>query len=331
MPGTGNMFTKFLAIARNTFTETIRQPVYGLILLVIAGMLYFCIALAAFTMDDDNKLLREFGLSTLLMGGLFLAAFSASGILAGEIENKTVLTVISKPIGRAVFILGKFMGLVAALTAAFYLSTIVLLLLVRHGVMQESSKPYDLPVILFGLGGVLLALLIAGFCNYFYGMNFGSTAVLLAVVTMTIALVLVCLINVKWEIQPFGKGVLLPSLLGGVALVFMVVLMITAVAVAASTRLGQVMNLLVCLIVLMLGLTSDYLFGASAQGAGGSRLAAALYRVIPNTGLFWAGDAVSAKLTFSWGYLGMAAAYAGLYTLAALLVGMALFHRREVG
>ena len=111
----------------------------------------------------------------------------------------------------------------------------------------------------------------------------------------------------------------------------MVVLMITAVAVAASTRLGQVMNLLVCLIVLILGLTSDYLLGASAQGAEGSRLAAALYRIIPNTGFFWAGDVVSAKLTFSWGYLGMAAAYSGLYTVAALLVGMALFHRREVG
>jgi ABC-2 type transport system permease protein len=117
--GARSMFTKFLAIAHNTFTETIRQPVYGLILLVTAGMMYSCIAFAGFSLDDDDKLLKEFGLSTLLMGGLFLAAFSAAGILAGEIENKTVLTVISKPIGRALFILGKFLGLVAALTIAF--------------------------------------------------------------------------------------------------------------------------------------------------------------------------------------------------------------------
>ena len=325
------MFTKFLAIAGNTFTETIRQPVYGLILLVTAGMIYSCMAFAGFSMDDDDKLLREFGLSTLLMGGLFLAAFSAAGILAGEIENKTVLTVISKPIGRALFILGKFVGLVAALSIAFYLSTIVLLLLVRHGVMQDSAKPYDLPVILFGLGGVFLAVLIAGFCNYFYGMQFCSTAVLLAVVSMTLALALVCLINVEWEIQPFGKGVLRPSLLAGVALVFMVVVMITAVAVAASTRLGQVMTVLTCLIVLLLGLTSDYFFGSAAQDPASSPVAAALYRVIPNTGFFWAGDVVSAKLSFSWSYLGLAAAYSSLYTLAALLIGLALFHRREVG
>ena len=66
-------------------------------------------------------------------------------------------------------------------------------------------------------------------------------------------------------------------------------------------------------------------------GPAGSQLAATLYRVIPNTAFFWAGDVVSAKLGFSWSYLGMAAAYAGLYTLAALLVGLALFHRREVG
>ena len=325
------MFTKFLAIAQNTFTETIRQPVYGLILLVTAGMMYSCIAFAGFSLDDDDKLLKEFGLSTLLMGGLFLAAFSAAGILAGEIENKTVLTVISKPIGRALFILGKFLGLVAALTIAFYLSTIVLLLLVRHGVMQDSSKPYDLPVILFGLGGVALAILIAAFCNFFYGTQFCSTAVILAVVTMTLALALVCLINVKWEVQLFGKGVLRSDLLAGVALVFMVVVMITAVAVAASTRVGQVMTVLTCLIVLLLGLTSDYFFGSATREATGSTVAAVLHRIIPNTGFFWAGDIVSSKLAFSWSYLGLAAAYSGLYTLAALLVGLALFHRREVG
>jgi hypothetical protein len=178
---------------------------------------------------------------------------------------------------------------------------------------------------------VLLAVLIAGFCNFFYGTQFSSAAVLLAVVTMSLALVLVCLINVKGELQPFGEGVLRANLLAGVALVFMVVVVITAVAVAASTRVGQVMTVLTCLVVLLMGLTSDYFFGAAAAGPTGSHVAAALHRIIPNTAYFWAGDAISAGQNLSAEYLGMTAAYAALYSAAALLIGLALFHRREVG
>jgi ABC-type transport system involved in multi-copper enzyme maturation permease subunit len=48
-------------------------------------------------MSDDNKLLRELGLSTLFLASLFIAIFAASGAVAEEIENKTILTVLSKP------------------------------------------------------------------------------------------------------------------------------------------------------------------------------------------------------------------------------------------
>ena len=325
------MFTKLLAIAGNTFTESIRQPIYGVILLVTAGMMYACIIFAGFSLDDDDKLLKEFGLSTLLMSGLFLAAFSAAGILSGEIENKTALTVISKPVSRAVFILGKFLGLVAALSVAFYLSTIVLLLLVRHGVMQDSAKPFDLPVILFGVGGVLLAWGLAGFCNYFYAMHFSANAVLFSLVTLTVALVLVSWIDVDWAVQPFGKDVLRANLLTGVLLVFLVVVMITAVAVAASTRSGQVITLLTCLGVLLVGLMSDYFFGSATVDDSGSVVLAALYRIVPNTGFFWVADAVSFDQEVSRRYVGLAAMYSALYTTAALLIGLALFRRREVG
>ena len=97
------MFTRFLGIAGNSLTETIRQPIYGILLLVTAFLLVLNLSLAGYTFDDDNKLLKDLSLSTLLLCGLFLAAFSAAGVLSREIENKTVLTVVSKPVGRPVF------------------------------------------------------------------------------------------------------------------------------------------------------------------------------------------------------------------------------------
>ena len=114
------MVQRFLALANNTFVETVRQPIYAVLLLATAAMLVLNVSLAGFTLEDDDKLLLDLGLSTLMLSGLFLSAFSATGVLTREIENKTVLTVISKPVGRPLFILGKFAGLLAALLLAFY-------------------------------------------------------------------------------------------------------------------------------------------------------------------------------------------------------------------
>jgi len=70
---------KLFVLAKNTFTEILRQPVYAVI--IIAALLLFAISpsLAMYTMSDDNKLLREIGLSTLFLASLFIAIFSARG------------------------------------------------------------------------------------------------------------------------------------------------------------------------------------------------------------------------------------------------------------
>jgi len=322
------MWTRLASVAGNCFTETIRQPIYGVILFVTAFLLVFNVAISAYTLDDDNKLLKDLGLSTLLMSGLFLAAFSAAGVLNREIENKTVLTVISKPVGRPVFLAGKFIGLVAALGLASYLGAIVFLLTVRHKVMERSSQDYDMPVILFGVGALVLVMLIGGFCNYLYGMQFASTAIWLAIPLMTLALMLVCLIDPTWKIQSFGQDFLDGQVLAAILLVFLAVMVLTAVAVAASTRLGQVMTLAVCSGVLLLGLVSDQLFRAAAERHFLARMG---YWVAPNIGFFWVTDAITQGHPVTFGYVGLASAYAALYTGAALCLAIALFQKREVG
>ena len=73
-----------------------------------------------------------------------------SGVLTREIDNKTVLTVISKPVSRPLFIVGKFLGLAAGLAVAFFMSAVLFFLSVRHSVMSTASDKYDMPVLLFG-------------------------------------------------------------------------------------------------------------------------------------------------------------------------------------
>jgi ABC-2 type transport system permease protein len=279
------MLTKLLAIIRNTFMETIRQPIFGLLVLVIMGCLTVNTAVAAFTTSpseelyDDNKMMYDLGLSTLLIGGLFLAGFSSAGVLSREIENKTVLTVISKPVSRPIFVIGKFLGLAGALTVGCYLTSATFFLAARHGVMQSSTQHFDWPVLLFGLGALFLTFGIATFCNYFYGWQFCSTCLALGAGLLTLACVLVGFIDREWRFQSFAKEIRSTQLSTAVLLVYFAVMVLTAVSMVASTRLGQVMTLLVCFVVLALGLMSDYFFQpyafptykplAATQPAGG--------------------------------------------------------------
>lgn len=331
------MFRKLSGIIANSFTETIRQPIYGILLLVTALLLVLNVSLSMYTLEvdspnpnmtGDNKMLKDLGLSTLLLCGLFLAAFSAAGILSREIENKTALTVISKPVSRPLFLLGKFCGLSGALAVAFYLSGIIFLLTMRHKVLERSSQTFDLPVILFGVGAVLLILNIAAFCNYLYDMQFPSTAIILAIPLMTLALAMVALIDPDWKIQQFGKDFIDGQLIAAVVLVFAMVMILTAVAVAASTRLGQVMTLTVCAVVLLIGLVSDTMFG---QYRDHNLLARLAYWVTPNLAFLWVTDALTQNNHITLGYVGLACGYAGLLVLAWLLLGVALFQKREVG
>ena len=85
------MFQQLLTIARNTFVESTRQPIYVVMLLLTTVLLVLNTSLAAYTMSDDNKILIDMGLSTLFLAGLLLAAFTATGVLSAEVELENSL------------------------------------------------------------------------------------------------------------------------------------------------------------------------------------------------------------------------------------------------
>lgn len=325
------MFSRYLALTLNTFHETLRQPIFSVILIITALLLINNVSLAAFTLEDDDKLLLDLGLSTLLLSGLFLASFSASGVLSREIENKTVLIVVSKPISRPMLLLGKFAGLFSALILAFYLSFLVFILCQRHGVLQNTSDPWDAPVLAFGFGSLGLALLAGAYSNYFYGKEFAVTTLKFLTPLLTLAVIAVGKFDKKWEIIPFASGFIGGQVLLAAYLVFLNIVVTAAVALAASTRFGQLMTLLICICVLGLGIASDYAFG---QYIATSNLASIIYWVVPNMGPFWVIDGLHAgteRTAITFQYVELVSIYAGLFTLAILSVGVVLFQRREVG
>ncbi len=322
------MFRPLLGIAGNTFVETIRQPIYGVLLAVTVLLLILNIFLAGFTLEDDNKLLMDLGLSTMLLSGLFLAAFSATGVLTREIENKTVLTIISKPISRPVFIIGKYLGLMGAQGVAFYITFLIFILCMHHRVLMYSTDPFDWPAIIFGGGTLTLGIFLAAGANYFYGKEFSSTAIALVVPLLTVGTLITAFFDREWEPVDFTRAFAGGQLVIAALLLLMAIMIITAVALAASTRLGQLMTLMICMAVLVAGFLSDSVL---ADVKDDTFVGAVAYRVIPNINFFWVVDAITASIDVPAGYLLYTCGYAMLFVIAFLAIGVALFQRREVG
>jgi ABC-type transport system involved in multi-copper enzyme maturation permease subunit len=101
-------------IARATAKEAIRQPVFPLLLVVALVLLVVNTYVPFFSLGDDVKMLEICGLAMLSICGMLLAIWTSSMSIADEIEGKTAMTLLSKPINRRQFIIGKFFGIQSA-------------------------------------------------------------------------------------------------------------------------------------------------------------------------------------------------------------------------
>lgn len=318
---------RLLALAKNTFIETLRQPVYSII--IIAALLLFFISpsLTMYTMSDDSKLLREIGLSTLFLTSLFIAIFSASGAVTEEIENKTILTVLSKPVQRPIFIIAKFLGVCAAVTLAHYICTVALLMAIRYGVMESANDLPDWTVITSAGGAIILTFLLSAFFNYVYGWRFTATAVVLGGIFATLAMIFLLFIDPNWQFNPHENGINALDVYGSV-LLLMAAIVIVALAVAFSARFNIIITLSACLGIFLLGLISDYTFGRFAETHIWAKIGRFL---VPNLQIFWISDAIYEGSQVPFKYIIITSSYALCYTAAILFIAIAVFQRREVG
>lgn len=112
---TGGSPLRIFAIARNAFREAVRDRIlYNLIifvLLITVGAIF----LGEMTGGEEARVIVNLGLSATLIFGAFISIFVGVSLVWKEIEKKTVYLVLSKPVGRGEFVVGKYLGLCATL------------------------------------------------------------------------------------------------------------------------------------------------------------------------------------------------------------------------
>ncbi len=316
---------RFITIAINAFMELIRQPVFLILLTSSAAFTVFLASVPYFGFGEDAKLVKDSVLAVMLLSGLFGAVISASASLAHEIRAGTALTVLSKPVGRAQFLLAKYVGLAGALAVLTYVNTVSSLLASR--MTFDAYGDTDLPALGIFAVGVVAAYLLAAAGNFFFRRQFASDAVFALVGLITVAFVVI--ISFTKQISRAGEESLVDwRLVPAAVLILFALLILAGIALACSTRFEMIPTLAICSGVFLLGLMSDYLFGRRAET--GSWWASIAYAVVPNWQLFWLADALENGKVIPWGYVGRAFGYVLGYLGASLALALLLFEDREL-
>lgn len=107
------------AVAHATIKNELAQPLFLVLMLVGTVAILLFEFLSFNTFGEDIKLLKDCGITTIMLLAAFQGIWSASSSISEEIEGKTALTVLSKPIQRRSFVIGKFLGIFWVLCLMF--------------------------------------------------------------------------------------------------------------------------------------------------------------------------------------------------------------------
>ncbi len=137
------MNSRIAAIASNTFREAVRDRVlYNLIgfALLMAGA---SILVGQISVDIEKLVVINLGLTAVSLFGTVIAIFIGIGLVSKEIDKRTLYTVLSRPVQRWEFILGKFFGLTGTLavnTVCMAAGVFLSLLYVAHRLERADSS-----------------------------------------------------------------------------------------------------------------------------------------------------------------------------------------------
>jgi ABC-type transport system involved in multi-copper enzyme maturation permease subunit len=169
---------KVLSIALNTFRENLRDKLLYNLLIFALLMIGSSLLLMTLTLGEFHRLILDIGLGSINFFGVLIAIFIGIGLVSKEIEKKTIYTIISKPVARYQFLLGKYMGLSLTLLVNTAIMAVGLL-----AVLYFQDVPIH--VVLFkALGTIFLEFMVVTSVALFFSTF--TSATLSAIFTLAI-------------------------------------------------------------------------------------------------------------------------------------------------
>jgi ABC-type transport system involved in multi-copper enzyme maturation permease subunit len=307
---------KMGAVALASYREGWRQPMFWLITLAAIVLTWIAVVLPYFTFGDDFKMMKQIGFDIVMLAGILFGVLQSSISISEEIEGRTALTVMSKPVNRRQFLLGKFFGILMACAAMSLLLSINLNVALLANVefdqinkdnavdpMVEESKSIVVPAV--------MKLVPSGPAR-----------------TMMIGTGL-------WFAETMANSL-------GILLGFGQVMILVAVTTALATRLPFIINLVICLMLYFLGHLAPVVVRVTEKMSSEQNSGIGLVKffgnvfdtLLPALEFFSVGPAIIREAPlglgdFTWFTLTVTG-YALIYTFIAMLVGLLLFEDRDL-
>jgi ABC-type transport system involved in multi-copper enzyme maturation permease subunit len=297
------------AIALSAFREGVRQPMFWLLFGAAFLLMTASPVIPYFTFGEDHLVVKDIGYDTIMLVAAIFGALAASMSISEEIEGRTAVTLMSKPVSRRQFLIGKFLGIVLAAGVLFALLGVYFqgVTLFKHwwDKMDPEPTPQWVTNTLtdWALPGVTTDLLR-------------------------------------------GVGLwthLLLDTAPGLILGFSQVMVLVAIAVSLATRVPMVVNLVAVVVVFFLAHLTPVLvaIGYSEQAANPGAVSQILYfmaqlfdTLLPDLDLFHIDPALLNDTPLPAGpfarFLGSVSLYGVLYTSIVLLFGLILFEDRDL-
>jgi hypothetical protein len=290
------------AVAGAAFREGVRQPMFWFFTVFATLIMLVMPYIPYFTFGEDLKMVKELGYDVIMLAAAAFGVLAASISISEEIEGRTAITLMSKPVSRRQFLIGKFLGILMASLLMTGLLSIVYLLVLWYKPIYDR-EPVGAPLVLLYRVGLWENTIGSVNVHVFGGVAWWFVDALVA-----------------------SPGLILGFCQGMVLL---------AIAVALATRVPMVVNVVSCLVVFFLGHLTPVLAQVSQNRLALVHFMAQLFdTLLPGLDLFNIGPALTREALPPPGefavYVGSVAGYAILYTAIALLLGLILFEDRDL-
>ena len=288
------------------------------VLLGLAGVAFavafYSLVVGAFTLNDSARVVADLGAAAISVFSIAVAILIGAQSLHRELEMKTILPLLARPVLRGEYLLGKYLGIMLVVTT-FVMAEGGLVLMMSAAMGGRALS------LVFGIGVGLVALLVAAAIYSPRARTFGPIPWAAA---MMIAGTLLC------SVAPLERSLILASSW----LTLCEVAIVAAIATFFSSFSTPFLTSLLTVGMFLVGRNADALarlptkvFGATLRQAG-----AALASVLPNLQVYvparplLTGEALQANLPI---YLGWATVQALGWVVGLLVVAAAVFHRRD--
>ena len=289
------------AVAVAAFREAIRQPMFWLFLGGALLLMFVFILLPYFTFGEDLLMMTEIDYDVIMALAVIFGVFTASISISDEIEGRTAITLMSKPLSRRQFLLGKYLGILMACLVM----TLLLGWLFNWAILGKKwfdKQEYDAKE-------PPPALLTQWLENY----------------------------APVGEPRDFLRGTGLwlfqsASLLPGLTLGFCQVMVLLAIAVSLATRLPMILNVPICLLVYFLGHLTPVLKLVAGRFQSGEGAGSAVGQMLSFVAQLF-NSLLPGLEYFTPNYsllVGRILFYCVMYTIVVLLFGLILFEDRDL-